>query len=462
MKKLRFIAFFTVFIIIISCFANFSVYAGGETGLDYNCNIDFSAKAVYVENLTTGNVVVQKNVDDRLYPASLTKVMTVLLVLENTEPEDLDDEVTAEYDDFNDMDANGSTAGIMVYETLTVNELLHCVMLSSANEACNILARYIGGSISNFVKMMNTRAEELGCENTHFYNTHGLHNEEHYSSAADLVKIIKECLKHEEFTNMCGLSEYTVPATNKSGERKLRTTNYLLVPTQSNYYYSYAKGIKTGFTTPAGACLASYAEKDGITYLSVMLGGVRDADKTNHTMLDTKAVFEWAYSSIAEQDLLDTTTKVAEVPVNLSWDTDFVSVVPEKNIRYLVPSDFDKETLTKDIRLEESVDAPVEKGDVLGVMTVKCGDEVLGKVNLVAQSSVSQSKALYIFSRIEAFVDSIWFKVIIIGIVVLIILYIIIAVIFNRRSKRHSGGRSYSSKRYRKTKSRRYGSRYKY
>lgn len=384
-------------------------------------------------------------------------MMTVLLVLENIH---LTDEVTAEYSDFHDMDPYGSTAGIKVYETLTIDELLHCVMLSSANEACNILARHIGGSTSNFVDMMNTRAKELGCENTHFYNTHGLHNENHYSSAADLVKIIKECLKHKEFTDMCGLNQYTVPATNKSGERNITTTNYLLVPTKTKYYYEYAKGIKTGFTTPAGACLASYAEKDGITYLSVMLGGVRDEDKTNHTMLDTKAVFEWAYSSIEEQDLLDTATKVAEVPVNLSWDTDFVSVVPEKNIRYLVPTDFDKSTLVKEIQLEESVNAPIEKGDILGTMTVKSDNVILGKINLVAQNSVERDEALYIFSRIEEFVNSSWFKVIIIGIIVLIIIYIIIVISLNKRKKRKSG-RSYSRK-YRPSKNRRYGSRYKY
>lgn len=458
MKKSQIASFFAVFFIIFSCIAPFSAYADEIKGIDYGCTIEFSAKSVYVENLNTGSVVVDKASDEKRYPASLTKVMTVLLVLENVE--NLNEEVTAQYSDFNDMDPNGSTAGIKVYETLTVDELLHCVMLSSANEACNILARHVAGDLESFVKMMNTRAEELGCTNTNFYNTHGLHNENHYSSASDLVKIIKECIKHTEFTRMCGLTGYTVPATNKSAERNINTTNYLLVPSQSKYYYPYAKGIKTGFTTPAGACLASYAEKDGVTYLSVMLGGVRDEDKTNHTMLDTKAVFEWAFSSVEEQDLLDTATKVAEVPVKLSWDTDFVSVVPEKNIRYLVPKDFDKQTLTKDIVLEESVDAPVEKGDVLGIMTVKCGEQVLGKVNLVAQTSATQSKALYILSRIESFLSSPWFIAVVISIVVLIIIYIIIVIITNKRKRRRSG-RSYSRK-FRSTKKHRYGSRYKY
>ncbi len=458
MKKSQIASFFAVFLIIFSCLAPFSVNADEIKGIDYGCPVDFCAQSVYVENLNTGDIVASKNIDEQRYPASLTKLMTVLLVLENVE--DLNEEVTAQYSDFNDMAPDGSTAGIMVYETLSVDELIHCVMLSSANEACNILGRHVAGDLESFVKMMNERAEELGCTNTHFFNTHGLHNENHYSSAADLVKIIKECFKYEEFTKICGLTSYTVPATNKSAERNISTTNYLLVPTQSKYYYPYAKGIKTGFTTPAGACLASYAEKDGIKYLSVMLGGVRDEDRTNHTMLDTKAVFEWAFSSLEEQDLLDTTTKVAEVPVELSWDTDFVSVVPEKNIRYLVPSDFDKESLTKEIDVKESVDAPVERGDVLGIMTVKCGEQVLGKVNLVAQGSATQSKALYVFSQIEKFVSSVWFKIIIIAIVVLIIAYIIIAIFTNRRNKRRSG-KSYSRK-YRSYKRRKYGSRYKY
>ncbi len=206
------------------------------------------AKAAALVELNSDTLVYGMNLDEKLYPASLTKIMTCMLALEHG---NLDDIVTVSHEALQDLNAAGSSAGLLEGEQLSLRELLYCVMISSANEACNVVAEYIApGDIPSFVAFMNAQAAALGMTGTHFANAHGLHDENHYTTVRDLVTLARWAWQSEQFQEFSTQTSHTVPATNKSEERVLRTTNYLTSgQTVGKYYYDKARGIKTGFTT---------------------------------------------------------------------------------------------------------------------------------------------------------------------------------------------------------------------
>ncbi|MFR3289284.1 MAG: D-alanyl-D-alanine carboxypeptidase family protein [Lachnospiraceae bacterium] len=236
-----------------------------------------SPRAVLMD-AASGRVFYEKDADSQAYPASLTKVMTVLVAVEAIERGEfsLTDSVTASERCLEGMVDDGSTAGIVPGETMPLQDLLYCALLASANEACNVIAEYVSGSVEAFVEQMNALAAELGCSGTHFANTHGLPDDDHYTTARDMAVIYREAISHELFAEISGSVGYTAAATNVSGERQLSNTNSLInqnATVYPGYYYEYAKTGKTGHTTAAGYCLASSAEKDGVSLIAVVLGG---------------------------------------------------------------------------------------------------------------------------------------------------------------------------------------------
>ena len=211
---------------------------------------------------------------DREYPASITKVMTALLTLEAVDAGklSLDQPITASAV-VNDQDPEGSSAGIEEGEVLTVEQLLYCLLLVSANEAADILAETVSGSREAFVELMNQRAQELGCTGTHFANTNGLHDVNHYTTAYDIYLFFREAMKHETFMTITGSVAYEVPATNKSEARELHTTNSLLSNWRIlDYLYDGVDCGKTGSTPEAGYCLVSSCLRDGKRLVAVVLG----------------------------------------------------------------------------------------------------------------------------------------------------------------------------------------------
>ena len=283
-------------------------------------------------------VLYEKNADERMYPASLTKVMTVLLAVEDIEAGKLalTDPVTAQAGFDYDLISAGSSVYIVSGETMTLENYLYCAMLSFGNDACNVIARYVGGTIADFIERMNTRAAELGCTDTHFANTHGLPNEDHYTTARDFSRIVCEAAEHELFMTICSTVTYTVPATNLSIERTLSNSNSLINPSNPLYPgdwgYEYAKGIKTGHTTAAGYCLASSAEKDGMRLVSVVLkcDSYTQADGTVYYghFADTRTLFEWGFENYRQQytrgritGFIDTITRTAKAGASAFLET---------------------------------------------------------------------------------------------------------------------------------------------
>lgn len=405
--------------------------------------INIDAKSAILVDPVNGDILYEKNIKGKAYPASITKLMTALLVIENAK---LSDNVTAAESAFSDLSDAGSSVGIKEGETMSVENLLICLMVASANEAANILAEHVAGSVDKFVEMMNTRATELGCENTHFVNTHGLHDNDHYTCAYDISLIAREAQKHKRLVEIYQMQKATIPATNKNEERFFFSTNSLISPyKERTYLYKYATGMKTGHTTPAGLCLVSSAQKGDLSFISVVLGASTDPEtkKKNH-FVETTRLFKWGFENFKRKSVLDITSPVAEVKLELAWDRDHMLVHPTKELSCIVPNDFDSDKLVLTPELPETIDAPVSKGDVVGKLRVVYEERELGLVDLAASDSVQRSRILWIWRAIRNFFSSKIVRICLIALTVLIAIYVAISAINNRnysRRRRRSGYR---------------------
>ena len=411
-----------------------------------------NARAAVLADPETGRVYYSLNADERAYPASLTKIMTVLLAVEAIERGEVseDDQVTATETSMQNLAEDGSTAGIVAGEVLTFSDLLYGAMLVSANEACNVIAEHVSGSVGAFVELMNERAAELGCTGTHFANTNGLPDENHYTTAADLALITSEALQHSLFTTICNTVTRTVPATNMNDERVLSNTNALINPDSgygSGYYYEYAHGVKTGHTNDAGYCLISTAEKDGIRLMAVVLGceAVPRADGSGNdyqSFSDSITLYNWVFNNFSSQEIVSSAEQVAEAPVELGQGVERVSLRPASVVTAVVADDTDLSTVQRDVvvyseRDGETLVAPISAGTVLGELTLTLDGQVLGRSELVASTSVELSRAEYMKGRLAETFASPW---VIGGLVFIVIFaagYIFLVVRYRSLHKRH-------------------------
>ncbi len=410
---------------------------------------DIKAKAALLVDGNTGMVLYDKNAHTQQYPASITKIMVMLLVLEAVDRGDLrlDQPITATASALADLTEDSSTADIVEGETLTVEQLLYCMMVVSANEVGNIFAETIDGSSAAFVERMNQRAQELGCENTHFVNTSGLHDPQHYTSAWDIYLITKEAMKYPLFMTVCDSKSYTVPATNKSEERELHSTNCLISNWRVlGYIYDDAHGIKTGTTDEAGHCLVSSAVRGDRSLISVVLGATLDKDDRVMSFTETSRLFDWGFDNFAPLTVLEE-DKLYAVPVSLSKETDTVMAHPKATTQVVLPKDLDPETdLTYTLDLPESVEAPITTGDVLGSVTVSYDGQDYVTVPLLALSDVSSSSFLVGRNAVQTFLSRTIVKVAIAALVVLIVLLLIWLKLIRPKRRYGRGG-----KRYRRT-----------
>lgn len=299
MKKNKILSSFLLVILLYVwvCPAFAADSSADGSGLGAPPELTLDVKAAYLMDLDTGETLFELNDEDAMYPASTTKIMTCYLALKNLNP---DDTITIPEGIMEGVTEGASTAYLQAGEQMTVYELLECLMIVSANEAANAVAILVSGSIADFVNLMNQEAESLGCTGTHFANTNGLHDENHYTTAADMAKIAAAAMESDTFRSICSTAQVTIPATNLSGERTLSTTNYML-PGSANPGYAYEGtiGIKTGFTTPAGCCLVAACTKDGRTLLSVVFGAQKTYDENGVEQVgsfpQTQALMDWGF-----------------------------------------------------------------------------------------------------------------------------------------------------------------------
>ena len=388
---------------------------------------DFSvnAKAAMLIDLNTGRTIYEQNADEKVYPASLTKIMTCLLALENG---NLSDIVTVTEDAFADLVSGSSVADLQVGEQMTLENMLYCMMVESGNEAANAIAEHIGGTIPDFVQMMNERAYELGCMDTHFMNPHGLHNESHYTTARDLSRIVEAALKSANFREITNTAEYALPATNLSDERVLKTTNMLIFQSSGNrYYYSKAIGIKTGYTTPAGRCVISAAKNNGMYLLGIVCGAETTVLDTGDIQMESFPecirLFNYGFDNFSYVSVLSPLYPVAQVGVTSSAGAEAVAVAPKDDIQILLPNGYDESQL--DIALDltsDTVEAPVHEGDVLGTATVSYQGEVLQQTDLLAIADVAKSEISAIRTDTAAYMQRNWWKWVVALIVIILVL----------------------------------------
>lgn len=240
---------------------------------------------------STGTILYEKNSDEAHYPASITKIMTTLLALENG---NLSDMVTFSDDAINNTEGSGIARDYG--EQMTLEQCLYGVMLESANECAYAVAEHVGGTVENFVDMMNAKAKELGCTNTHFANPHGLQDENHYTTAHDMALIAQAAYQNETFRIIIGTKMYTIPPTNKHAEETVLRNHHDMLCTYHNanrkYLYPYCVGGKTGYTATANSTLVTYAEKDGMTLICVVMN-----TQSPNQFIDTVNLFDYAFDN---------------------------------------------------------------------------------------------------------------------------------------------------------------------
>ena len=408
---------------------------------------EIQCKAALLVDAHTGAVVYAKNEHQELYPASLTKIMTCLLTLEAIDQGKLDmnQAVTASASALEGLPSDGSTANIQVGETMTVEHLLYCMMVVSANEASQILAETVSGSVAAFVGEMNAKAQALGCENTHFVNPHGIHDSQHYTSAWDMYLIAREAMKHEQLMSICDTPTVVIPATNLSAARTLRTTNYLIGSWYTRGYLNGdAHGIKTGSTSQAGHCLVSSATRGTRSFISVVMGGDRvkleDNETRTYNFYDTNQLFNWAFDNFTYQTLLRQDDMVQDVEVSLS-ETDHVVVHPRGDVEVLLANDIAPEDMERSVELRaDPVEAPVAAGDVLGTMTLSYDGVEYATVDLLALNDVEASRSQIFLRDLKLFFARTSVRVAIAVVVLLALVLAAWKLIFSRRRYRY--GRS--------------------
>ena len=326
-------------------------------------------KAAYIAEPITGKVIYEKNAHEKMYPASTTKILTALVVLEKCQ---LTDKAIVSKNAINLVPSGYSNAKLQAGEELSISDLLHALLIPSANEAANVLAEHVSGSVEAFAELCNNRAKELGCETVHFVNPNGLHNEEHYCSAYDLYLIAKECQKYEAFNEIVKTKSFILPATKiyPKQDRTFQNTNSLILPNSSSNYYPYCTGIKTGHTTPAGECLVASSSHNNINLISVVLGGGTNSKGLNERFYDTKQLFDFTYNNYSIKEIINKEKVIANIYVeHATKDTAALDVIVNTSISTIVPNDIDIDKISQTITMDDNILAPIKQNQVLGKVT---------------------------------------------------------------------------------------------
>lgn len=406
----------------------------GDKTVKLYCKVD------YLMSLDDGSVIIENNAKEKVAPASLTKIMTALVVLKN---KDLNDTITVAPEAIESLYNTGSsTSGLKIGEQMSVYDMLCCLLIPSGNDAAAALAIAVGGTMENFVKMMNDTAKELGCTDTNFVNPHGLDAPNHKTTAYDLAKITQAALKYSAFKKIVACDTYQLPATNMNSSRRLNNTNYLLVKYRVTYYNSNCKGIKTGSTDDAGKCLVSYASKGGCEYLAIAMGGDQidtdnDGITENQAFMDTNKMYKWAFNNLKFEIVTKSNQFICSVPVKYSWKNDTLSLVAKEELIALVPKGNNAESVSfEPTDVPKSLSAPIKKGDFLGKADVNYAGITIGEVELIASEDVNMSILLYALAKFGILLHNPVFDVIAIFVFLLFVGYIIWTVKINKKRKK--------------------------
>lgn len=392
--------FFSILICIITVL--FSLTSAEVSA--YEPTEEIKGKIAYLVTADdSATVLYSKGASKKTQPCSLTKIMTAAIALEKYENPDKVT-VTAAYNAVHYLDGSYCTIyGIEPNDKYSLLDLIYLMMLGSANDAATVIADFAGdGSITEFISLMNAKAKKLGCKNTNFENPTGIDEDNQYTTAEDMSKIVRYAMTLPVFSTVAKTSSYDIKKNSTHSAATVVNDNPLL-PSDSygDYFaYDYCTGVKTGYTIDSGYCTAATATKDGTSYIAITFEGemkMYDGLQRNSSLVDTIRLFRWAFTNFKIKEICSSNTVVATVKVNLSKDTDYVGLVPKESITSLVPINVDTSTLViRPVDLPKSVNAPVKAGDYVCKAQIIHADEVIQTIDLVAYEGAKVSVISYI------------------------------------------------------------------
>ncbi len=350
-----------------------------------------TAEAVVLYELSSETMVYTHNADVRINPTGLVKLLTALIALEKG---NLSDKVTVTRSAINSVGVGVVSVGLKAGEQLTLEDLLYCIMVSSANDACAVVAEHIAGSQAEFVKLMNERAATMGCAGSHFTNVHGLADEKQYSTARDLAIITENAIKNETFLQMFGTVKYQVPATNAAPGRTLSTTNYMMDKSRSKYYDDRVIGGKPAAATTRDRSMICLAQAQDSRYLCVVISAQAQVSGNSVTkftnFLEAGEWLDFGFSGFERKQVTTPERSYGIYPV--TGGENYVSAVPASPVYALLPLEYDASKLWFDTQMVESaLVAPLAQGVKIGTLRVCYEDLVLGEAELISRHSVAEA-----------------------------------------------------------------------
>ncbi len=402
-----------------------------------------------VMDLTTGKVLSEHNMNERMYPASLTKMMTAVLAYEYFEKLPLGLQ-TSVFADEEAVDVEPTRFGLKNGEEMSVDTALNIMLIMSANDIAVMLAKAVGGTVENFARLMNLKAEELGLENTHFVTPNGLHDDDHYSTAADLAKLAVYLLGNEYLAGIVAKSSYSYPPTNRHEAGEVMSTNLLYTDkvniyvgsrlTSTKYTDGRVFGVKTGTTPEAGGCLIAAVER-GMTKVLVVILNSRYGDSYQiERFADAHILFDWAFGSYVTKAAFSEGDSYGVIKVRRG-EFNKVDTALSEDVLVTVPSDAPENYVTSEYRIDEKITAPFEEGTPVGRLTVYVGGELYGEYDIVTASAVEKGGILSVFGIEDATAHKIFrvlFRILLVMFILFLLLMAVRAYNKNRARKRRA------------------------
>ncbi len=394
----------------------------------------------------TGNILYEKDSEREMYPASTTKIITYLVISDAIEEGEiaLDDMLTYTREMQDKMDSDGSHIELKAGEKMSVENLIRAMLIASGNDAATLLATTIGGNEENFVKRMNQKADELGLIHSHFTNAHGLTDPDHFTTAKDLATAAKVAMEDDFFREIVGSKTLNIAPTNKTENERyfINTNNLVSYLRYSNYYYSKATGIKTGYTDAAGSCLVASATQKDRDLICVVL-------KSEHSHEEAKALLEYGFNNFKQVEIAKKGDILGETKVKQGAGVDHVRAVAKENIVITLPLDANADDIKSTIKYSsDEVYAPVKKDDTLGTISYTYGKKVVGTSKIVAEKEVKR----HIFGFLMTLGEKIWgltiVKVIVYLLLTLVVLFILLVIYGFYLSIKKSKARKRRRKKY--------------
>ncbi len=398
-----------------------------------------------VLDANSGDVIYALEADKKVYPAGTSNIMTAIIALENS---NLADTCTVTKEALANVTYDQPQLGMEEGESYTVEQLLYAIILNSNNDAANTLAISVGGSIDNFVQLMNNKAAELGLSGTNFANPTGLQNENHYTTATDMAKLAQYAMQNPTFSKIVTTQKYIFPATNmRSSEKTILSTNHLVSRYKYPYhYYANATGIKSGNSTDAGYCLVASAVKGKLSVISVVMGAPNeDAKDKAYSFVDTKEIFDYVFENYQTVLLAKKGDVIYDSKVKEAKNSTRLALTVENDIYTTLKKTADPEIIESQIEVTGEAKAPIAQGDLFGSVTYSYNGRELTKVNLVAANEVKRDFILHIINSILGFV---FHPIVLIIVILIIAIWVRMRIIRNRKRRiRHSrmvsqGGRN--------------------